>query len=394
MMPGRPIRILQFINSLGRGGAEKQLAETVAPLHGDEFQFHVCCLSAKGPFEEPLRAVRVPIEVLGYRGLRDAGRLRVSHAYEPLRMVRAFRKVVDRVRPDIVHTWIPVCNVIGGVALMKKKYRHIPLISSRVFTGEYRDAQPILAFAEDYAGRRSDLIYCNAQAVMADTIRREPKRDPAIMRVINNGVDLERFAPATDRAKVRERLGLAADVPVVICVAALRWHKGHPDLIRASASILKKHPNARFLLAGGDQGEGEKIKSFASDLGVASAFDFLGSRADVPDLLRAADVFAFPSHQEGLPNALLEAQASGLPCVATALPGCKEALADGETGMLVDIGDWESLAESISKLLSGSELRKALGAAARRRMESEYSQEAMNENFRNLYREAFALKRV
>lgn len=387
-MPGRPIRILQFINSLGRGGAEKQLAEIVAPLHGDEFQFHVCCLSAKGPFEEPLRAAGVPIEVLGYRGLRDGGRIRLNRVFEPLRMIGIFRKAVERIQPDIVHTWIPVCNFIGAAALSKKKYRHIPLIGSRVVTGEYRDWKPILAFAEDYAGRRADLIYCNADAVMQDTVQREPKRDPSIMRVINNGVDLERFAPAADRAKVRERLGLDTDVPVIICVAALRWHKGHPDLIRAAVKILKTHPKTRFLLAGGDQGEEEKLRTLVKETGVGAAFDFLGSRDDAPDLLQAADIFAFPSHQEGLPNALLEAMASGLPCVATALPGCKEALADGECGVIVDVGDWEALGDSISQLLSNSDRRTAMGVAARRHIESEYTQEAMNENFCNLYRGA------
>ncbi|MCX7017232.1 MAG: glycosyltransferase [Candidatus Sumerlaeota bacterium] len=387
-MTDQPLRILHFINTLGLGGAEKRLAEIVARLPREQFEFYVCCLSGLGPYEGIVRAAGASIEVLGYRRLRQEGRLRWTRLLEPLRIVRRLRETVARVRPDVVHTWIPICNFIGGRALARWRFRRVALIQSRVFTGEYRDANPFIPIAEGFAARRADLVYCNCEAVRDDVIRREPMLDPACLRVVRNGVDLRRFAPRLERPALRAKLGLAEDELAIVAVGALRAHKGHADLVHAARIVRDAHPRVRFLLVGPDQGEGPDLRALQDRLALGAAVEFLGPRDDVPDLLAAADVLALPSHEEGLPNVLLEAQACGLPCVATALPGCLEALAAGVTGFVVAPRHPHELAEAIRRLLSDPPLRRRMGEAARERAERSFSIETMLKQFASLYREA------
>jgi glycosyltransferase involved in cell wall biosynthesis len=391
MSPG-PIRVLQLINSLGMGGAEKRLSEIVAGLPPEEFAFHVCCLSATGPYEGRIRLARAPIEVLGYRGLRSEGRFRIQRLAEPLRMIRLFRGVVERVQPHVVQTWIPISNFIGGRAVARWRFRRIALVASRVFTGEYREANPLIPLAEGWASRRADLVYCNCAAVRDDTIRREPSVDPASLRVIRNGVDPNRFAPREDRSGLRKKLGLEDEDLAVATVAALRGHKGHADLLRAARWVVERLPRARFLLVGPDQGEGQRLRRLAEELALGAAVEFLGPRADIAEILAAADLLALPSLEEGLPNVLLEAQAAGLACVATDLPGCAEALAEGETGVLVPARNPQRMAEALWRLLGDAELRRRMGQAARRRAVREFSMEAMLGQFAALYREAAGIR--
>ena len=225
-----------------------------------------------------------------------------------------------------------------------------------------------------------------------DTIRREPSVDPASLRVIRNGVDPNRFAPREDRSGLRKKLGLEDEDLAVATVAALRGHKGHADLLRAARWVVERLPRARFLLVGPDQGEGQRLRRLAEELALGAAVEFLGPRADIAEILAAADLLALPSLEEGLPNVLLEAQAAGLACVATDLPGCAEALAEGETGVLVPARNPQRMAEALWRLLGDAELRRRMGQAARRRAVREFSMEAMLGQFAALYREAAGIR--
>jgi glycosyltransferase involved in cell wall biosynthesis len=382
----KPIHVLHLINSLGRGGAEKRLTEILERLPRDRFAFDVCCLSAGGAFEERVRAAGASVEILGYRGLRRRGKPSLARLRELRRMIRRFRRTVERLRPDVVQTWIPICNYIGGRALAPSRFEGVRLIASRVFTGEYRDGRPLMRLGENRAARRADWIYCNCEAVRDDTLRREPKLDPAIVRVIRNGVDLERFAPRPGRAALRQDLGLGEQDLAIVVVAALRPHKGHADLLAAAKRVVSEHPAARFLLVGPDQGEGPRLLHIARNEGISHAIKLIGPRDDTAEILAASDVLALPSLAEGLPNVLLEAQAAGLPCVATSLPGCIEAVEHDITGLLTPPGNPDALAAAIGQLLGDPDLRQEMGRAGRRRAEKEFPLEAMFEGFAKLYR--------
>ncbi len=384
----RPARIMHFINSLGMGGAEKRLTEIVERLAGPDFFFRVVCLSRTGHYEARVRGAGAGIDALGYRGLWQGW---LPRPLEPWRMARRLRRCIADFVPDALHSWLPIGNVVAAAALRPARFRSVALIQSRVFTGEYRVRSRPIAWAERWAAKRADLIYCNSQAVLDDVGQREPYVRASQLRLVRNGVDVARFRPCADREEreaARAICHLAEDEYAVTAVAALRPHKGHADLLQAAEGVLKAIPGVRFLLAGPDQGEGPGLRAMAERPPLRGRIEFLGERSDVHRLLRAADVFALPSLQEGLPNALLEAMACGLPCVATDLPGCREALGGGEAGRLAPAGQPGAFAGALIELVGDANLRIRLGGAARARAEALFSLDRMFEEFEALYREA------
>lgn len=382
-----PIHVLHLINSLGMGGAEKRLAEIIEHLSSDEFRFTVVCLSHAGAYEARVRAAGAEVEVLHYHGMRQGGRFALRSLFQPLIAIRKFQQALDKYRPDVVQTWLPISNFVGGRALCRWRYRRMTLIASRVFTGEYREANPLIPLAEMMAARRADWVYCNSNAVRDDTISTEITIDPSSIRVIRNGVDSEKFRPCEDKLRARRELGLSAGERLILSVGALRKHKGHSVLLDAAKQILAEHEAVRFLLVGEDQGEGPALRRQADELGIADQVEFVGARDDVALWMQAADAFVLPSLQEGLPNALLEAMASGLPCVATQLPGCLEILEDGKHGLLVPPEQPEALASATSTLLDQPDLSMQLRASAQLHVRDHFSFTRMMKGFADLYRE-------
>jgi len=400
----RPLHVLHLTNSLGLGGAEKRLSEIVENLPREEFQFTVGCVSRGGEYEERIRATGTPVEILGYRPLRQDGRIVPGNLLQPLATARRFQALVDRHRPDVVHAWLPICNVVAGRALSRWRYRRIALIASRILTGEYRQANPLIPLAEMLGARRAEIVYCNSGAVAADVISSEPWVDASIIRIVRNGVDTRRFHPAEDRAAVRRALGIDENARVIVVIAALRAHKGHAVLLEALGRLLYLYggqasglpaparADVKVYLVGADQGEGEPLRQAVERLGLRETVEFAGPRRDVPQWMQAADLLVLPSLAEGLPNVLLEAQASGLPCVATRLPGCEEALGGEQFGRLVPPNDPQALAGAMGELLDDAAARQELARKSRAHVEQEHGMERMFERFVGLYREAAGMR--
>jgi len=182
--------------------------------------------------------------------------------------------------------------------------------------------------------------------------------------VVPLGIELDRFA--SGRRVLEGR--------IVGNVARLAEQKGHRDLIAAALRVLEQHPDVRFVVAGDGELRGE-LEALAAPLG--DRFEFLGERRDVPDLLASFDVFAFPSHFEGLCLAVIEAQAAGVPVVATQVGGIRETVVEGETGFLVPVGDAQALAERISWCLDHAQEARRVAAEARSRVQARFGIERM-----------------
>lgn len=182
----------------------------------------------------------------------------------------------------------------------------------------------------------------------------------------------------------------------IVCVANLRAQKDHPNLLRAFARVLRDEPAARLLLAGADveAGYAARVREEASPLG--DRVVFLGSRPDVPALLRACDVGVLASASEGFPLSLLEYGRAGLPAVATRVGQCAEILddgGDGEAGVLVPPADPDSLAWAILALLRDPARRTALGERLARRVRERYSPGAVLERLEAVYYRALTSER-
>lgn len=193
--------------------------------------------------------------------------------------------------------------------------------------------------------------------------------------VIHNGVDLERFRPATARdPSVRARLGLPEGVPVVAQIGSLIERKGVATLLAAFARVAAQRP-AQLVLAG-DGPDRARFERLAAELGVADRVRFLGERSDPETLWRdVVDVNVLASRQEALPLSLIEASACGVASVCSDVGGSREVVADGETGLLFPAEDSAALAGRLERLLGDDALRQRFAGAARRRAEASFSVE-------------------
>jgi glycosyltransferase involved in cell wall biosynthesis len=185
------------------------------------------------------------------------------------------------------------------------------------------------------------------------------------IEVIRNGVDVERapYGPEA-RAAARRRLGVADEELLVGCVASLYPKKDHRSLIEAFARLEPARLRAQLVMVGSGPLEAD-LRARAAQLGLANRVMFVGSVPDPPALLPGFDVFALSSRYEGLPNALLEAMAAGLPAVATDVGGVAEVLEDGVSGLLAPAGDVPALAAALDRLLQDGQLRLEMGRRAR-----------------------------
>jgi glycosyltransferase involved in cell wall biosynthesis len=207
-------------------------------------------------------------------------------------------------------------------------------------------------------------------------------------KVIWNGVSLERFSVSggePERIELRKKLGLCMDCLLVACVARFHEVKDHSTLLRAWALVVKTYPTANLLLIG-DGEEKPKLVRLIEELGIGSTVRFLGPRINVEDYLRCADVFTLTSVTEASPLTLLEAMACGCPSVITDVGGNSEHVDHGVEAMLACRGDSETIAAHISQLLRSRDLRNKIGAAARRRVEKQFSLYQCFDRYEELYK--------
>jgi len=212
------------------------------------------------------------------------------------------------------------------------------------------------------------------------------------IRLIPNGVDTVRFRPDREaRGIMRDALGLH-DGFVWLAVGRFERAKDYPNMLRAFAGVVARRPEARLIIAGQGtlQGEAEQL---VAELRIADRVHFLGVRKDISALMNAADAYVMSSAWEGTPMVLLEAGATGLPIVATAVGGNGEVVVDGQTGFLVPPGDSEALMRAMLRLMDLSpDERARMGRAGRAHVEANYSLERVVDQWEKLYVELLTAK--
>jgi glycosyltransferase involved in cell wall biosynthesis len=217
-------------------------------------------------------------------------------------------------------------------------------------------------------------------------------------RLIPNGVDLERFRPAADgeRRALRRQLGLPADLPVVLFVGFFSREKCPDLLFDAWTDTFKQSPASNLVVIGASRSDyyeidstmAERVRADAKRLRCDDRLHLVEHTTSIEHYYRAADVFVLPSTREGLPNALLEAMACGVPSIVSRLPGVTDTLiADGADGVLVEPGDRQALASALESLLDDPERRARIGSAGRATVASRFSLAATADAYLDLYRE-------
>jgi len=219
-------------------------------------------------------------------------------------------------------------------------------------------------------------------AVRQEMIRAD-SLDPERIISVPNGIDVESVAAANGYHSLAHSFGLEGRSPRIITVGNLRHVKGTDVFLRAAAEVVTHHPDALFVVVGGltDREYCASITSLVRELGLESHVRLVNyqTRSTVWSLLKACDAFCLLSRSEGMSNALLEAMACGLPCVATAVGGTPEVIEEGRTGYLVASEDYKAAAARILELLSRPECAAAMGHAAQNRVVEDYSAKRMVE---------------
>jgi len=318
-----------------------------------------------------------------------------------LSKVRAFRRmVIDLMRlvrrSDIIHLHgYSTKNVL--VTAIAKMFRK-PIVMSLHTAGfdepEAIDRQGSLAL---WAFLSADL-YLSVSPGLVQTYLAAGLPAGRIL-LVPNGIDIDRFAPASEseRAALRTQLSLPPSAPVVVCVGFFSADKQPRVLFDAWLSLQASAQSGAVLMFVGatrsdyfevDDSIAPAMVADAERAGVADRLRFAGVTHDVPLYLRAADLFVLPSRREGHPVALLEAMACGLPCVASRLPGSTDAIIEhDQNGILTPPGDAGELARHIARVLSDETLRARLGTAARATITHRYS----SGNVADRWMEAYAL---
>jgi len=376
--------VLFAIGSLEIGGAEMHLCQILPELHRLGIHSTLLSLAGDGPLAAPLRKKGFEI-LFGPPLLRPLARLprflRGGIIY--IQNVMYLANLLKKRRPAVCHCFLPFTNVVGGLAAAIAS--HTPLILSRRSLNNYQTDHRLQSMLERSAMQRADAVLGNSRAVIAQLEEEGVPKEK--LQLIYNGIDLGRFDIADSREAIRHAEGIPEDAFVMILVANFIPYKGHEDLFMALRSIREKLPYPwRLLCLGRTSGSYcERLRIFA-DNKLPDHIHFLGSRNDVPRLLKAADLAILPSHQEGFSNSLLEGMAAGLPTVTTDVGGNPEAIEDDVSGTIVQPKDPDALAKAILTLSQDLNLRHRYGEAARARIEQDYSLRSCVEAYAALYR--------
>ena len=290
--------------------------------------------------------------------------------------------VMDQIKPDITNTFILSGGVFGVAAWKKRKY-------GKVFVTVNN---PVIYPGISLAGRvlypcmyRWMSKYASAFLVKADKVRDEVakvirNKKPVIS--IKNGIDFAIFDKDKEYPDIRADLGISREDIVVTNVAALDVRKGQEYLITAVVELRKMYP-VHLLLVGEGTDE-QRLKEKVSANGADEYIHFLGRRSDINIILANSDIFVLSSLHEGLPNALMEAMAMGLPCVATDVGGVKQLLSEKD-GIIIDDKSSEAISQALKNYISNAVMARMHGREAYEKIKNQYEQRKVVEELVQIY---------
>jgi glycosyltransferase involved in cell wall biosynthesis len=342
-------KILHLIKGLGRGGAERLVANSVRHLDRSRFDVEVAYLLPwKDALVPEIEGAGVTTHCLGIGG--------------GLEWVARLRRLVGDRGIDLLHGHSPYPMVGARLAVP----RRCPLVYTEHNVWERYDRPTYWANLLTYA--RNAHVFA-----VSDEVRRSARYPAPLgflpmppIETLYHGPDREALSRIDASDGVLEELGIAEGSPVVGTIGNLKEHKGHEDLLRAATIVRRDVPEARFVVIGQGPQEGS-LRRQAGELGLDGTVVFAGYREDALRVAATFDVFVMSSLHEGLSIALLEAMALGKPSVITRVGGLPEVVRDEEDGLIVPPRDPDALAGGILRLLRDPSARSKLGAAARLR---------------------------
>jgi glycosyltransferase involved in cell wall biosynthesis len=362
------LTIIQCVNNLDIGGAERLVLALSRELTATGHSTLIACIEEAGGLAAA--AQEDGLSVVAFHAQRHG----------KLATIQALRALARQHRPSVIHShnfkpcFYGAVARLTGAAVGHVQTRHGIFTRAPKNHRWYRTMRPGVD--------RFVAVSTESQQMLAHITGLSVERVPVIL----NGVDTSQFSPVPDRRALRATLGLPLDVLAIVSVARLAPEKDFGTMLRAFALVRQYRQDVELWIVG-DGPQRAALEQQAQGSGLSSAVRLFGVRTDIEQVLPAADIFSLSSISEGLPIAVLEAGAAGLPIVATAVGEIPHMVNPPECGLVVNSGAPQPLAAAYLELLRNPARRAQMGAAARQRVVEHFSLETMCRQYAELYEE-------
>ena len=377
----RPLRVLHVITRMVVGGAQENTLLSCALI--DPALYPSTLLT--GPETGHEGSLHEEAAARGVHVIVEPNLVRRISPWHDLVATLRLKRAMSAGHYDIVHTHSSKAGILGRIAA---RLAGVPVIVHTTHGWGFNEHQPWYVYWLYVVLERVCAPFTDAIIVVGN-----PNRDkglalgigrPEQYRLIRSGIEVDAFRNVrTSRDEARRRLGLPRDGFVIGSVGRLEGQKAPLDLLAAFLPVAAEQPEAHLVYVGEGSWRGE-LEAAIARAGLEGRVHLAGLRRDVPELLRAFDVFALASRYEGLPRVFPQAMAAGLPIVATRVDGAPDAITPGENGWLVDVGDTAAMAGWLRVLARDPGLARRMGAAGRARVD-EFAVERMVEALAELY---------
>lgn len=359
------MKILFITSNSINGGAQKHIREMFKSLTGLGHEMYI--VAPQGWLIDELNSFGdkvIPLDI-GFKTIPE------------------LKKIIDKIKPDITNTFILSGGVFGVAAWKKKRYGKIFVtVNNPVIYPGISTAGKLL-YPRMYRWMSK---YASAFLVKADKVRDEVaevirNKKPVIS--IKNGIDFSIFDKDKEYPNIREEFGIKIDDIVVTNVGALDTRKGQQYLIEASVEIRKHYPIHTWLVGEGD--DRGRLSSLVKEKEAEKYIHFLGRRSDINTVLSNSNIFVLSSLHEGLPNALMEAMAMGLPCIATDVGGVTQLIRSSESGIVINPCNPSEIVNGLKYYLDNPILANHIGNNAYKTMFDVYKQDSISKELIEIY---------
>lgn len=381
-----PIRVLHLITSLSIGGAETMLLKLVQRMDRNDLKNHVVCLTSEGIIGDQIRRSGISVTYLNM----PSGRLSLKGLIECIRSVRAWR-------PDILQTWLYHSDLIGLLVGRMLGIKTIiwNLRCAYIDLERYRISTKIVLKMCALLSSLPDSIISNSEEAIR--YHKELGYRNTSWCLIPNGVDTSTFSPDPNaRQRLLLELGIISgrkmngrgpekDILLVGCVARFDPMKDYETLIDAAKMVIEEFDDVFFVLAGRKVEWQNPFFTHSIPNHIRSRFYLLGERSDVSRIMASLDIFLLTSYGEGFPNALCEAMAAAVPCIATDVGDCRKII--GDAGFSIQAKNPRQISDAIIRLAkTAPQLRKKLGKKARQKIIAQYDIDTVAHRYGSLYK--------
>lgn len=370
----RPIKIAHIITGLGIGGAERFLLTLARTVKRDRYDLCFFCIVDGGDLIAEFKKAGYPVRIIKCYDWQRRLPFRFV-----MKNIRKLTRILKKERFDIVHTHLYRANMIGRIAAILAGVPHI--FSSEHNTNSWK--KPVDIFWDRLLARFTNKVIAVSDYVK-DFTQHQEKLDSQKLVTVKHGICLNEFDAVNGRVQTRNLLGFDGNQTIVGSLGRLVPQKGYAYFLKAMPEILDKFPDTQFVIVGDGPLKPELVE-LSKRLGIESNLHFTGFRKDIPQLLKAMDLFVCSSLWEGFGIVLIEAMACSLPVIAANVGPIPEVVKHGETGILIESENAVQIASSVIQLLANQKQMQQLGRNGRKRVEALFTAETMIENLEHIY---------